>query len=115
MDNLHLYIQPQLESIIDELIFQGYTASELQEPLTNINWWWNMAPYDKVTIDCDGMAGSIKHVLRAVELFTGDSSSFNLDLMECVSCAIESRWEIQQRHEQEDYMANYKPVLEVAV
>lgn len=115
MNNLHTYIQPQLESIIEDLMFQGYTASELQEPLNNINWWWNESPYEYAIIDCDGVEGTFKGWLRTVEIMTGSNTVFNLDLILQLSTTIEARWAIKQRHEQEDYMANYKPVLEVAV
>lgn len=115
MNNLHLYIQPQLELIIDELISAGYTAQCLSEPLTNINWWWNESPYDKAVIDCDGMRGTFKHLLRTVELITGEYTLFNYNLILQISTTIEARWEIKQRHEQEDHMANFIPMLEVAV
>lgn len=111
MDNQHF--QREIEGVIDELIFKGYTLPELQKPLININWWWNESPYDKAVIDCDGMKGTFKNLLRAVELFTGDYTAFNLDLMEWVGQAIESRWDIKMGLEQEDYMANYKPELRV--
>lgn len=115
MDNLHAHIQQQLESIIDDLIFQGYTANELSAPLTNINWWWDESPYQYSIIHTDGMEGTFKHLLRLVEIITGSNTAFNLDLIEQVSTTIESRWEIKRRHEQEDCMQSYQYELQEVV
>src|SRR5690554_2244626 len=97
MDNLHLHIQSQLESIIDELISTGHTAESLSTPLTNINWWWNESPYDKAIIDCDGMSGTFKHLLRMAELMTDEYALFNYNLILQLSVTIEARWEIHMR------------------
>jgi hypothetical protein len=115
MNSLHTYIQPQLESIIDELIFKGYTAESLSTPLTNINWWWNESPYDQAVIDCDGMRGTFKHLLRTVELITDEYTVFNYNLILQLSITIEARWEIHMKHAQEDYMANYQYELQEVV
>lgn len=113
--NLHLFLQPQLESIIDDLIFQGYTAHELSAPLTNINWWWDESPYQYSIVHMDGMSGTFKHLLRLVEIITGSNTAFNLDLIEQVSTTIEARWAIKRRHDREDYMASYQYELQGAV
>lgn len=96
-------------------MFQGYTAHELQDLLTDINNWYESSPYQYTIIHTDGMEGTFKNLLRLVEIITGSNTAFNLDLIEQVSTTIEARWAIKQKHVQEDYMREYQQVLEVAV
>lgn len=102
MNNLHLHIQPQLESIIDDLIFQGHTEHGLQSILVDTNNWYESSPYQYSIIHTDGMEGTFKHLLRLVDIITGDNRAFNLDLIEQLGTTIEARWEIRLRHMQED-------------
>src|SRR5690554_8014613 len=103
MNNLHLFLQPQLESIIDELIFKSHARGELLDCLCNINWWWDESPYNHETIHLDGFEGTFKHLLRMVDIITNDETLFNLDLIQQLQITIEARWEIHMRLKQEDY------------
>jgi hypothetical protein len=110
MNNLHLYIQPQLDSIIDELISAGYTATCLSEPLTNIHNWYDSKPYEDMTFNLDGSKATFKQLLFIGELMDIEYTLFNYSLILQVSTTIEARWEIKQRHEQEDYLSNFVPL-----
>lgn len=115
MDNLHLYIQPQIESIIDELIFKGYTAESLSTALVEPDWHREI-PYRDMKIHFLGKHNiTISDWVILVTLITDDHKTFKETLLLQISTTIESRWEIKQRHEQEDFMVNYIPELEVAV
>lgn len=115
MNNLHLYIQPQLESIIDELISAGHTAESMNATLTNPDWHREL-PFRDVKLHFLGVHNlTLSDWIMLHGLIEGDYRTFKDNLHLQVSTTIEARWEIHMRHEQEDYRANYIPVLEVAV
>lgn len=115
MNNLHLYFQPQLESIIDELISAGHTAESLSTPLTKPDWHREI-PYRDMKINFLGVHNlTLSDWMILVTLITEEYKTFNESLILQLSITIEARWEIKQIHEQEDYMTNFIPTLEVAV
>lgn len=113
--SIHLYFQPQLDSIIDELISKGLTLPELTEPLSKPDWHREI-PYRDVKIHFLGKYNiDISDWIILHTLIQGDYKTFAETLQLQLSITIESRWEIEQRHEQEDYTANFKPQLQEVV
>lgn len=113
--SIHLYFQPQLESIIDELISKGLTLPELTEPLAKPDWHREI-PYRDVKLHFLGKYNiDLSDWIILFTMDTDDYKTFAETLHLQLSITIEARWEIKQRHEQEDYMANYKPQLQEVV
>lgn len=111
MNNLHQYLQPQLESIIDDLISKGYTLPEL----TLTGDWQRETPFRDMKLRFNQAFLTLDDWITLHGLIDGDYRPFKANLELQITTTIEARWEIHMRLKQEDYMANYEPMLEVAV
>lgn len=115
MNNLHTYIQPQLESIIDELISAGHTAESMNTTLAKPDWHREI-PFRDVKLHFLGVHNlTLSDWMILVNLITDDYRTFPETLLLQVSTTIEARWEIHMRLKQEDYMANYQYELQEVV
>lgn len=115
MNNLHLYFQPQIESIIDELISAGHTAESMNATLANPDWHREL-PFRDVKLHFLGTHNlTLSDWMILVNLITDDYRTFPETLLLQLSTTIEARWEIHMKHEQEDYTANFKPQLQEVV
>lgn len=95
--NLITHFKPQIEEIICDLFFQGYTPPELISPLSNKMYWCKSAAYENVKLNYENADQTILAWLNAVDLITDDreTETFNLSLIQCFEEAIEQQWEIR--------------------
>jgi hypothetical protein len=89
------HFKPQIEEIICDLFFQGYTPPELTSPFSNKMYWWQHRAYEKVSLHFDSAEMDVKGWLCAVEAITGNEETFNLSLIQCFTEAIEQQWKIR--------------------
>lgn len=106
------HFQPQLESIIAEKLAQGYTLSELAEPLLNHKWWWNDDLYRLMPLHYENAHMSLLAWCNAFELATGSPTYFEDNIRMMLDGII---WDKLINVEQIEQVEEYKHELEVAV
>lgn len=106
------YFQPQLDSIISELLSESCQPHCLLEPLNNTLYWWVQKPYTDMTLHYEHAEMSIVGWLNTIELITGSDEQFNSDLIHMIQCTIERQWEIKLREWAEDARHERNLVLE---
>lgn len=105
------HFKPQIELIITDKISHGYTAGELQESLSNHQWWWSDSIYKKVKLHLDNADMTIVGWCNAVEGITGSDSAFLDELRSCfneVIGSMEYAEEVQAQDDQRELHHEHK-------
>lgn len=98
------HITPQLDEMVNDLFFDGYTPDELNKKLNNKLYWWDEEIFRKEKFNWNRADQTFVAWLNVVEILGLDVEAFNAALIEAIRASIESQWEIRMQEQEEDYL-----------